>query len=130
MEARSYNHFLLKGSNSHTNSKKMNISLDSSTSRSKFRGGGRRIKFRIPIEKTTLVTILYLTMYVIYPGTGKLTESSLCSYTKKFENMKTCECKPISSTDSYFISLECQSINSTAIFSSSNHIIMITIPLT
>ena len=69
----------------------------------------------------TLVTIFYLMMCVIDPGAGKFLDSSRCPgftrFTRKIEYLKTCECKPILVTDSYFLSLECQSINSTEIFS-------------
>ena len=102
--------------------KRMNVTLASSTtSRSKFRGGGRKAKLRVPIERMALLTTLYLTMCVIYPGTGKVTKNSTCPF--DIESLKNCECKPISTTDSYFISLECQNISSTQIFlpiSSSN----------
>ena len=102
--------------------KRIDVSIVSSTtSRSKFRGGGKKAKLRVPIGRMALLTILYLTMCVIYPGTGRVTENSTCPF--DIESLKNCECKPISTTDSYFISLECQNINSTQIFlpiSSSN----------
>ena len=114
MKARSRNNFLPIKSRSH--SKKKNVSPDSSTtSRSKFRGGGNKVKIRMPIEKTAIVTLLYMTMCVIYPGTGKVATKLTCPF--NIESLKTCECKPVSPTNSYFLSLECQNINTTKIFS-------------
>ena len=88
-------------------------SLDSYTSRNEFRGGGSYLGSST--TNSTIVTVIYLLIFVIYPGRGSA-ETSCSNVPKRLTNGH-CECSFMPQPNHKLLSLVCKGLNASDIFS-------------
>ena len=90
-------------------------SLDSYTSRNEFRGGGGGGYFGSSTTNSTMITVIYLLIFVIYPGRGSA-ETSCSNVPKRLTNGH-CECGFMPPPNHKLLSLVCKGLNASDMFS-------------
>ena len=89
-------------------------SLDSYTSRNEFRGGGGGY-LGSSTTNSTMITVIYLLIFVIYPGRGSA-ETSCSNVPKRLTNGH-CECGFMPPPNHKLLSLVCKGLNASDMFS-------------
>ena len=89
-------------------------SLDSYTSRNEFRGGGGGY-LGSSTTNSTIITVIYLLIFVIYPGRGSA-ETSCSNVPKRLTNGH-CECGFMPPPNHKLLSLVCKGLNASDMFS-------------